>query len=71
MNKVELENDFLGGQGPLTREEEKALSEFLKKRKIIKKPSRLFDLSAFVVQQLQAKREGQGNSKSHEQNSLL
>jgi len=36
-----LEDDFLGGQGPLTNEEEKALGEFLKKRKIIKKPSRL------------------------------
>jgi len=43
MNKVELEDDFLGGQGPLTSEEEKALSEFLKKRKIIKKPSRLMN----------------------------
>jgi len=41
MNKVEFEDDFLGGQGPLTREEEKALSEFLKKQKIKKKPSRL------------------------------
>ena len=41
MNKAELEDDFLGGQGPLTREEEKALSEYLTKRKIINKPSRL------------------------------
>ncbi len=41
MQKVELEDDFLGGQGPLTSDEEKALSEFFKKRKIIKKPSRL------------------------------
>jgi hypothetical protein len=41
MNQAVLEDDFLGGQGPLTSEEEKALSEFLKKRKIIKKPSRL------------------------------
>jgi hypothetical protein len=41
MKKVELEDDFLGGQGSLTSEEEKALSEFLKKRKNIKKPSRL------------------------------
>ena len=41
MKKVELEDDFLGGQGSLTSEEEKAHSEFLKKRKNIKKPSRL------------------------------
>ena len=41
MIKAELEDDFLGGHGPLTSEEEKALSEYLKKRKIIKRPSRL------------------------------
>jgi len=41
MNKDELEDDVLGGQGPLTIEEEKALSEFLKKRRMIRKPSRL------------------------------
>lgn len=33
MNKAELEDDFLGGQGPLTSDEEKALGEYLKKRK--------------------------------------
>ena len=35
MNKrtKELEVDFLGGQGSLTIEEEKALSEFFRKRK--------------------------------------
>jgi hypothetical protein len=41
MNKAELEDDFLGGQGPLTSDEEKALSEYLKKRKITPRPSRL------------------------------
>lgn len=41
MNKAGLEDDFLGGQGPLTSDEEKALSEYLKKRKISQKPSRL------------------------------
>jgi hypothetical protein len=41
MNKAELEDDFLGGQGPLTSDEEKALSEYLKKSKIIKKPFHL------------------------------
>jgi hypothetical protein len=41
MNKTEIEDDFLGGQGPLTNDEEKALSEYLKKNKSIKKTSRL------------------------------
>lgn len=41
MNKAELEDDFLGGQGPLTSDEERALSEYLKKRKSILRPSRL------------------------------
>ena len=31
--KIELDVDFIGGQGPLTEEEEKALSEFFKQRK--------------------------------------
>jgi len=30
----ELDVDFIGGQGPLTNEEEKAISEFLKSRKV-------------------------------------
>ena len=36
-----MEDDFLGGHGPLTSEEETAFSEYLKKRKMIKRPSRL------------------------------
>jgi hypothetical protein len=39
ISKRELDDDFLGGQGPLTTEEEKALSEYFKKRKIVNKPS--------------------------------
>ena len=31
--KVELEVDFIGGMGALTQQEEKALSEYFKKRK--------------------------------------
>jgi hypothetical protein len=31
--KIELNVDFIGGQGSLTIDEEKALSEFFKKRK--------------------------------------
>ncbi len=30
--RQELDVDFIGGQGPLTAEEEKALSDFFKKR---------------------------------------
>ena len=35
--KVELNVDFIGGQGSLTIAEDKALSDFLKKRKAISK----------------------------------
>ena len=35
--KIELNVDFIGGQGSLTTLEEKALSEFFKQRKLIKK----------------------------------
>jgi len=41
MKKLELDVDFIGGQGSLTSEEEKAVSEFLKKRKLVsKKPAK-------------------------------
>jgi len=36
--KNELDVDFIGGQGELTKEEEKAISEFIKKRKIKLRP---------------------------------
>jgi len=32
-NKKELDVDFIGGLGPLTKEEEKAISEFIKASK--------------------------------------
>ena len=32
-NKNELDVDFIGGEGPLTKEEEKAISEFIKASK--------------------------------------
>jgi hypothetical protein len=32
-NKNELDVDFIGGAGPLTKEEEKAISEFIKTSK--------------------------------------
>jgi hypothetical protein len=33
-NKIELDVDFIGGQGALTVEEEKSLSDFFKQRKL-------------------------------------
>ena len=33
-NKNELDVDFIGGAGPLTKEEEKAISEFIKASKV-------------------------------------
>lgn len=39
--KKELDVDFIGSQEPLSSSEEKALSEFFKKRKEIKKPKSL------------------------------
>ena len=37
--KIELDVDFIGGQGSLTIEEEKALSNFFQQRKLAKKTS--------------------------------
>ncbi len=33
---TELDVDFIGGQGPLTKSEEKAISEFIKTQKFLK-----------------------------------
>ena len=32
----ELDVDFIGGQGPLTKSEEQAISEFIKAQKLLK-----------------------------------
>lgn len=32
-NKKELDVDFIGGMGPLTKEDEKAISDFIQARK--------------------------------------
>jgi hypothetical protein len=32
---IELDVDFIGGQDPMTNEEEKAISEFIKARKLL------------------------------------
>lgn len=33
-NKIELDTDFIGGQGPLTKEEEKIISDFIQAKRI-------------------------------------
>jgi len=33
---AELDVDFIGGQNPMTKEEEKAISEFLKAQKLLR-----------------------------------
>ena len=32
----ELDVDFIGGQGPMTKEEEQAISDFIKTQKLLK-----------------------------------
>ena len=39
--KIELEVDFIGGEGPLTAAEEKALSDFFKQRKLISEKAKM------------------------------
>jgi hypothetical protein len=33
---VELDVDFIGGEGPLTKEEEKQIGEFIKSQKLLR-----------------------------------
>ncbi len=33
---TELDVDFIGGQGPLTKSEEQAISEFIKSKKLLR-----------------------------------
>lgn len=47
--KAELEVDFIGGQDPLSEEEEKALSEFLKKQKPLPEKQEVFSKSKTVI----------------------
>ncbi|MCX6233150.1 MAG: hypothetical protein NT175_00280 [Bacteroidetes bacterium] len=47
--KIELDDDFLGGQGTLTIEEEKALSDFFRKRKMANKPSHLTNATTIFL----------------------
>jgi hypothetical protein len=48
--KIELDVDFIGGQASLTKEEEKAISDFIRKNKS-KKPKNP-DLKSRTVKQL-------------------
>lgn len=34
--QTELDVDFIGGQGPLTKEEEQAISKFIKAQKLLR-----------------------------------
>ena len=34
--QIELDLDFIGGQGPLTKDEELAISEFIKSQKLLR-----------------------------------
>ena len=53
-HKNELEVDFIGGSGPLTKEEEKAISEFIKtakkskKKQVIRKKARTAKRGSYV-----------------------
>lgn len=47
--KIELDVDVIGGQDPLTVEEEKAISEFIKQRKIQRIRPSLKDLKRLIV----------------------
>lgn len=40
MKTKDLDIDFIGGQGPLTKEEEQAISEYLKRKKEKSKKSK-------------------------------
>ena len=48
--KIELDVDFIGGQTSLTKEEEKAISDFIKKNK--SKKAKSPDLKSKTVKQL-------------------
>jgi hypothetical protein len=48
--KVELDVDFIGGQTSLTKEEEKTISEYIKKNK--SKRSKSTSLKAKTIKQL-------------------
>ncbi len=39
--QVELNVDFIGGEAPLTKEEEKAISEYIRNKKVLKRKTSL------------------------------
>ena len=47
--KNDLDMDFIGGQGSLTKEEEKRLSEYFKSKKIINKSNRLIQTDKLTI----------------------
>lgn len=38
---TELDVDFIGGQGPLTKDEEQLISEFIRAQKLLKAPKKV------------------------------
>ncbi len=43
---IELDVDFIGGQDPMTKEEEKAISEFIKARKLLNTNNQILSIKA-------------------------
>jgi len=56
--KIELDVDFIGGQGALTIEEEKSLSDFFKQRKMTSKKSETYkEVKTSLREKKQGKRK--------------
>ena len=44
----ELDVDFIGGEGPLTKDEEKTISDFIRKQKILKNKNKFAKPGLFL-----------------------
>jgi len=51
---TELEVDFIGGQDPMTKEEEKAISEFIKARKLLNTKKQISSTKAIQQRKINA-----------------
>ena len=45
----ELDVDFIGGHGPLTKDEEQQISEFIKPKKLLKAKKQIYQFSLFII----------------------
>lgn len=52
---TELDVDFIGGQGPLTKDEEQLISEFIRAQKLLKAPKKVSKPKTLGNPQLTAK----------------